>query len=444
MIGEGINKQRITNWGSAMLFGANSPTGSLRLKLLHGPIDDGQRLLRTWELEALPSRDEFRELVDDIDREAGEDAAHLTWGVQRYFLIAETKDGRMLGSLTMRYSANGQGGDIVRFADSEPATPHGQVAQAMRNTEAAYRTLATSFGMVLDALNRRLGQQDQMIEKMLSGQARLFEMMGEASDKRFEREVWADTKRQESEAKLYKEINELDRKDMLWKLGLERLAPLLPAVIATITGRNAPPTPTTPREEVMAALLDSLSQDQFAQLGSIFTPEQLASFGIFVDSLKKAKCGEPIVTPPGTSSPNCKPSEETGMLAVMRIKRDLLPWAIEQLRKGPITNPPFELAVALKIFRLFVGALPKEQYAEFVTQNEPFTAEERVAFAKLAEFLKLAPEGVPVPVVPPKRAASGIDPFAAAFGRGQVSFPNGIFPSPLAGLGVKGPKKPEG
>ncbi len=444
MIGEGINKQRITNWGSAMLFGANSPTGSLRLKLLHGPIDDGQRLLRTWELEALPSRDEFRELVDDIDREASEDATHLSWGVQRYFLIAETKDGRMLGSLTVRYSANGQVGEMLRFADSEPATPHGQVAQAMRNTEAAYRTLAGGFGMILDALNRRLGQQDQTIERMLAGQTKLFEMMGEAADKRFEREVWADTKRQESEAKLYKEVNELDRKDMMWKLGVERLAPLLPAMIASITGRNAPPTPTTPRDEVMASLLDSLSQDQFAQLGSIFTPEQMANFGIFVDSLKKAKCGEPIVTPPGTSSPNCKPSEETGMLAVMRIKRDLLPWAIEQLRTGTMTNPPVELAVPTKIFRLFVGALQKEQYADFVTKDEPFTAEERVAFGRLAEFLKLAPAGVPVPVVPPKRAANGIESLMDAFARGMISFPNGIVPSPQGGLGVKDPKMPEG
>ena len=118
MIGEGVNKQRITNFGSAVLFGPNSPSGPLQLKLFHGAINDGQRLLRTWRLETLPDPEDFRELVDDIDREANEDATHMAMGLQRYFLIAEKENGTMIGSLTLRYSASPQFGELAKFGDS--------------------------------------------------------------------------------------------------------------------------------------------------------------------------------------------------------------------------------------------------------------------------------------------------------------------------------------
>lgn len=400
MIGEGLMKQRITNFGSAVLFGPNSPKGPMKLKLVHGAINDEQRLLRTWKLDGLPDREDFRELVDDVDREASEDAAHMAMGLQRYFLVAEDEDGTTLGSLTLRYSAEPQFGSLARFSDSEPATPQGQVAQAMRNTEGAYRMLIGSFGSVLESLNRRLAQQDQVVEQMLAGQTKLFQMLGEAGDKRFEREVWADTKRQESEAKLYREITELDRKDLMLKMAIERLAPLLPAVVASITGRGAPPTPTTAREEAAAAVLDSMSPEQFAKLGTIFTPEQMAGFGMFVDSLRKARGSEPGFTPPGTSSPDCKPSEEIATLAVARIQRELLPWVIEQMKDGEVGHPPIELNTPVKIFKTFVRALKKAEYEEFVNTDGPFNAVERVAFARLAVLFRVAPEGVPVPEMP--------------------------------------------
>ena len=286
--------------------------------------------------------------------------------------------------------------------------------------------LIGAIGSVLDSLNRRLSQQDQLVETMLAGHSKLLQALGEASNKQFEREVWADTKRQESEMRLYKEINETDRKDMMWKLAIERLAPLVPAMVATVTGRTSPPTPTTPREEAMAALLDSLSQEQFSRLGTIFSPEQMANFGMFVDSLRKAKCSEPVYTPPGASSPDCKPSEEVATLAVARIQRELLPWAIEQMKNGDLKHPPIEMNTPVKIFKTFVRALKKAEYEEFVNTDGPFNAVERVAFARLAVLFRVAPDGVPVLEMPAHIPSEpSLESLMKALAKGVPMFPNG-------------------
>jgi hypothetical protein len=307
--------------------------------------------------------------------------------------------------------------------------------------------LIGAIGSVLDSLNRRLSQQDQLVETMLAGHSKLLQALGEASNKQFEREVWADTKRQESELRLFKEINKTDRKDMMWKLAIERLAPLFPAMVATVTGRAAPPTPTTPREETMVALLDSMSQEQFTGLGTILSPEQMASFSMFVDSLRKAKYGEPVVTPPGTSSPDCKPSEEVATLAVARIQRELLPWAIEQMKNGDLKHPPIELNTPVKIFKTFVRALKKAEYEEFVNTDGPFNAVERVAFARLAVLFRVAPDGVPVPEMPAHIPSEpNVESLMKAFEKGMPMFPNGMPRAtsvPKADTAVPGAEKPK-
>ena len=77
----------------------------------------------------------------------------------------------------------------------------------------------------------------------------------------------------------------------------------------------------------------------------------------------------------------------------MRIKRDLLPWAIERLRLAQPLDPPTEMATAIKIFTLLVKALPRDQYDRLITTDDPLTPAERTAFGRLAEHFNLAPRG---------------------------------------------------
>ena len=56
-------------------------------------------------------------------------------------------------------------------------------------------------------------------------------------------------------------------------------------------------------------------------------------------------------------------------------------------------QPPPEVEKPLRIFTLFVGALPAVHFDEFATKDDPFYAEERKVFVKLAETFKLVPKG---------------------------------------------------
>jgi hypothetical protein len=439
MIGQGNNPQRIERWLTAVVFGANAPAGGLRLTLHHASIDEAARLLRTWDLDALPQREEFDRVVEEIDREAGEDASQLGWGVQRYVLRAATTEGRDLGSLTLRYSANSSpSGELGAFIDSEPASARGQVALAMRHTDGAYRLLGAGFGTILDSLNRRLAQQDVLLEKMMSAQTRLYELMGEMADKRIEREVWAEAKKKEAEIELHRQIAELDRKDMWTKMGFERLAPLIPVVLTKLAGKDAAPTQPTPRDEVLAGIMESLTPQQFAGLEGTLNQSQMAALMSLVEDLQRTR--SPVTaTPcvPGTSSPNCKPSDETGVLAVARITRELLPWVTERLRSGQPLDMPTELATVTKIFKLLVTALPQQQYDELVTRDGPLSPIERAAFARLAVHLKLAPEGaVAPPPMPDTKTPAPIGPNLADIAK----LPKGVVPS-MPTVGLPEPKK---
>jgi len=281
------NSLRIERWMTAIVFGKNAPAGGLRFTLHHASLDEAQRLLQTWDIETIPDRESFCELVAKIDEEAAEDTAHLGWGVQRYVLSVTTQEGRPLGSLTLRYSGNNTPMD--GGLDTEPASSRGQVALSMRHTDGAYRLLGAGFGTVLDALNRRLGQQDSMIEKMMLNQTKNFELMAELAEKKFEREVLADTKKKEAELEFYKEVDQIDRRNLTMKLVTEQLSPLLPIIANRLFRKKDDVMATTPREDMLATLFEGMSAEQGQELRRILSPTQLASFIEIVTDLFAAR-----------------------------------------------------------------------------------------------------------------------------------------------------------
>jgi len=281
------NSLRIERWMTAIVFGKNAPAGGLRFTLHHASLDEAQRLLQTWDIETIPDRESFRELVAKIDEEAAEDTAHLGWGVQRYVLSVTTQEGRQLGSLTLRYSGNNSPMD--GGLDTEPASSRGQVALSMRHTDGAYRLLGAGFGTVLDALNRRLGQQDAMIEKMMLNQTKNFELMADLAEKKFEREIIADSKKKEAELEFYKQVDQIDRRNLTMKLVTEQLSPLLPVIANRLFRRKDDAMATTPREDMLATLFEGMSAEQGQELRRILSPTQLASFIEIVTDLFSAR-----------------------------------------------------------------------------------------------------------------------------------------------------------
>jgi len=394
MIGIGINVQRIQRWMTAVVFGPGAPAGVIIFTLFQIAVDEGRRLLRTWKVEHVPERDDFQDLVDAIDGEAAEDANQLGLGTQHYVLMARDTDGQELGSLSLRYLPNqllpGEPGTSI---DSEPATHRGLAAMAMRHADAAYRMLAGMFMNIQTSNERGMAMKDRTIEKLMQFQLDKVELMDALSGKQLEREILVEGKRKEAEVELHRELAKIDREQMWMKMGEERIAPLIPLIADRILRKDGAPGATTTRDEMLAAVFESMTPEQIAGLQAVLKPEQLANLARLADEIQaarhaaKAGGGEP-----GAQKP-ARFTDETAYLAVSRIREELLPWAAARVKEDQPLQPPPELEKVARIFTLFVGALTPAQFDEFMTKDVPFNIEERKIFVKLAEAFKVMPRG---------------------------------------------------
>lgn len=394
MLGIGINVQRIQRWLTAVVFGPGAIAGVLILTLFQIAVDEGRRLLRTWRVEHTPERDDFQDLVDAIDGEAAEDANQMGLGTQHYVLMARDTEGHELGSLSLKYlPSQVLPGELGAPMESEPATHRGLAAMAMRHADAAYRTLIATISGLLNSSERRAATQEQIIARLTQFQIDKIELMDSLSGKQLEREILVEGKRKEAEVELHRELAKIDREQMWMKMGEERLAPLIPLVADHFLRKGAAPGAATPRDEMLAAVFDTLSPEQLAVLQQVLKPEQMANLVRVAEEIQavrhptNARGAEP-----GAQKP-ARFTDETAFLAVSKIKKDLLPWAIERVKEGQPLQPPAELDKVVHIFTLFVGALTPQQFDEFMSKDVPFNAEERTAFVKLADDLKLVPKG---------------------------------------------------
>jgi hypothetical protein len=394
MIGIGVNIQRIQRWMTAVVFGACAPVGVIVFTLFQIAVDEGRRLLRTWKVEHVPERDDFQDLVDAIDGEAAEDANQLGLGTQHYVLMARDPEGQELGSLSLRYLPNqllpGEPGTAI---DSEPATHRGLAAMAMRHADAAYRMLTGMFMNIQTSNERGMAMKDRTIEKLMQFQLDKVDLMASLSGKQLEREVLVEGRRKEAEVELHRELAKIDREQMWMKMGEERIAPLIPLIADRFLRKDAAPGATTMRDEMLAAVFESMTPEQVAGLQGVLKPAQLANLARIAEEIQaarhpaKAGGGEP-----GAQKP-ARFTDETACLAVSKIKAELLPWAAARVKENQPLQPPPELAKVAQIFTLFVNALTAAQFDEFMTKEIPFDAEERKVFVRLAEAFKVVPKG---------------------------------------------------
>jgi len=408
MIGIGINVQRIQRWMTAVVFGPGAPGGVIIFTLFQIAVDEGRRLLRTWKVEHVPERDDFQDLVDAIDGEAAEDANQMGLGTQHYVLMARDSEGHELGSLSLRYLPNqllpGEPGTSI---DSEPATHRGLAAMAMRHADAAYRMLTGMFMNIQTSNERGMAMKDRTIEKLMQFQLDKVELMDSLSGKQLEREVLVEVKRKEAEVELHREVAKIDREQMWMKMGEERIAPLIPLVADHFLRKDAAPGATTTRDEMLAAVFESMTPEQVAMLQRVLKPEQMANLVRIAEQIQATR--HPAKA--GGAAPVAQKSEkftdDTGYLAVMKIKKEVLPWAAACLKENRPLEPPTEMEKSVRLFTLFVSALPPAQFDEFTTKDDPFDGEERKVFVKLAEALKVVPKGPVRGTEPTNPAASG-------------------------------------
>jgi hypothetical protein len=392
MIGQGNCTQRIERWMTGVVLGPNTPAGGLRLRLYHVPIGGGQRLLRTWELECIPDQQAFRELVEETDSTAAEEAKELGWGTQRFTLSAETVNGAPLGSVALQYAATTLASGEGSFLDSEPASRDGLIAMCMRHTNMAFQIAENAHSNSQDFLIRFLLMAEKEKARSQEAQAKVYETRAQLADKAFEREVVAETKKKQLEIELHREVAQLDRSQMFTKLAMERLAPLIPAVMNRVFGQGTVPAATTSRDEMMAGIFETLTEEQLVGIQNVLNPGQMANLAMLFEELQAARTGRKTgAAGPEAPGQSGRPSEETAYLAIAHIKKDVLPWAIECIKEGKPLAPPITLSKPIRIFQLFMGNLSRQQYEELVNGDVAFNPAEKDAFVKLAETFNLVP-----------------------------------------------------
>ena len=94
------------------------------------------------------------------------------------------------------------------------------------------------------------------------------------------------------------------------KLGIERVAPLIPALMNRVLGQGTVPTATTPRDEMLAAIFETLTEEQMASLQNVLSPSQLANLAMLAQDLQAARgAGQPGAAGPGTPAQSGRPIE---------------------------------------------------------------------------------------------------------------------------------------
>lgn len=386
------NSQRLVAWLISLLFGPGAPQVPIDLALYHAGVDDSPRLLRRWSLDGAPEREQVHELVDEIDRQAAQDAEGLGHSLQRYLVRAFVSGGREIGSLTLKYTA-APSGEPFAFSDSEPATSRGLNAMLMRHVDGAYRLLSVGYAQMNEVSTRRMAQQDALIERMSTTQIKIFETLQELAEKKLERDVLLDRERRTYELEALKETKKLEQQDMLLRYGMTQLNSALPHILNRLARTEAVPGTTSPRDTLMADFVKSVSRDQFSALSQVLTPAQMTNLMSIFDV--GVQTGGTTAGNAASASSDVSAADKEKLDQIYASMQSLIdvvfPWAERRLQAGQPLDPSTDLPKETQMLRKMMTILPCEDYQLIATTDAAFKPHERELFAKILESLGLLP-----------------------------------------------------
>lgn len=146
--------------------------------------------------------------------------------------------------------------------DSEPRNGRGLVSQSMRHAEAYARLMVNNNDAVVRAQGAMVEKLGNAFSSMMGQMTGLIERMNEAEDRRALRE---------------KELRIEERKAKNDELLMGQLASTLPLIANRLAGGHVVPQQYTPRDQIMSAFINGLSEQQLTTLLSTLSPEQKLS-----------------------------------------------------------------------------------------------------------------------------------------------------------------------
>jgi hypothetical protein len=384
------NSDRISKWVLSVLMGPGTPKEGVEIALLHAGIDDAQRPVRTWPIGVAPEEDQCRELVEDIDREAAQDAESLGHGMQRYQLRARVQGGREFASLSLKYVPSQLGTEFASFTDSEPPNQKGLIWMLMRHADGNARLTAAGYAQIMDNCTRRLRQQDDLIDRMMENQGKVFQTMRELAEMKLERDVTMDKQRRESELETLRETQKMERSQLLWQHGLDQVVPLVPAILNRLLRKEVVPEKMTPIELALANLVRNLSPEQLEGLSRAFSPEQMVAFLSLADQLTKHKTQ--AASPTRTSPPDNDEDPAAVIVNTLRTTLNVvIPWAAERLKNGQPIDPSEALPAETVMIKRLMATLTPADYTQLVATTTVFKEEESRIFRQIVQVLGLQP-----------------------------------------------------
>ena len=246
---------RIINWLHQIMVGPDLPD---RIIIRHLTIDDRQSDISAIGLHGFVANDEaFAALADDIATTIHSDASGFG-GVQRYLVVACLGEALVSRLPVKQMASEIRNGDSV---DSEPATPHGLLAQLMRHNEAQARLFSSAMGQIVSTMGETIERQKGDIDKADAIRVEALETIEGLISQKHEREM-----------EILKEKGRTRRQESLVGLAMG----LLPVVVNRVAGKKIfDESSASPIKGLLKKFVDSLTDEQKLKLRGILEMPQI-------------------------------------------------------------------------------------------------------------------------------------------------------------------------
>lgn len=198
--------------------------------------------------------DNLHTLVDDVLQRAQNDANGIG-GVQRYELQVFDGGKKVSARFAFRLQGEDEGVDPA-VSGEETATSKGLLTQLMRHLEQQNRTNGSAIGAVVSMMQKTMERQETTIERLLEERERDRERIESARGSEHQREL-----------ELMDAHRKGEREDMIFA----KINSLFPVLLNKISGKEAMPVE---QQNLLAGLVDTLSEEQFNKIISALKPEQ--------------------------------------------------------------------------------------------------------------------------------------------------------------------------
>lgn len=267
---------KLTRWlrPLAFPFDDKSPRAA-SLEVKHTNVNEKNTPLRKMGLPEEIDEDKLRLVVDELEALLQDDADGIG-GVQRYMVVAKDEAGENFARLSLRVAAAYQEGDPEGDElSSEPANAKGMVAAAMRHTDAAYRAMGGSIGMIIQTQQRTISRLSEQNEKLAGKAMDVLTHTEELLSRKHERDL-----------ELEEERGKQRRKGEF----VAQIQAMVPAVMQKLTGIAAPTGPDDAfNVQTLKAVAESITEEQFDALKGVLTPAQFFALASLMEKVSANK-----------------------------------------------------------------------------------------------------------------------------------------------------------